>query len=97
LVELAGVKNGAVTVVPTFRRNAQLWLGTGPSWAVGPRMYGTVTSSELIDSGTNPIIVRPGEGIAIMQKNASSMGRYEATIFFQTEPISQAHAYASVT
>jgi hypothetical protein len=97
LVELAGVKNGAVTVAPTFRRNAQMWLGTGPSWAVGPRMYGTVTSSELIDNGANPIIVRPGEGIAIMQKNASSMGRYEATIFFQTEPISQAHAYASVT
>jgi len=96
LVELHGVKFGAVTVVPTFRRNAQLWLGTGPSWAIGTRMYGTVSSSELIDNGVNPLIIRPGEGIALMQKNASEMGRYEATLYFQTEPISQPRAHAMV-
>lgn len=87
LVELHGVKYGGVTVAPTFRKNSQMWIGTGPTWAIGARMYGIVTSSELIDNGTAPIILRPGEGIALMQKNASEVGRYEATILFQTESL----------
>ena len=86
-----------MTVYPTFRKTVALWNGTGPSWASGPRMYGTVSSSEIIDNGNNPIIIRPGEGLALLQKNGSELGRYEATIFFQTEPIISASSLAFTT
>jgi hypothetical protein len=72
-------------------------IGTGPTWAAGTRMYGTVSSSEIIDNGVNPIIIRPGEGLALLQKNGSELGRYEATLFFQTESLMTASSLSFTT
>jgi hypothetical protein len=96
LVSLYGSKYGAFITNPSFRRNVQQWLGTGPTWAIGTRMYGIVTSSDILDNSVNPVVLRPGEGLALLQKNASGIGRYGASVLFQTEAIphggSQAHA-----
>lgn len=85
LVSLYGAKHGSIMSNPSYRRNVQMWVGTGPTWASGVRMYGTVSSSEIIDNGVTPIVIRPGEGLALLQKNSSGMGRYEATMLFQVE------------
>lgn len=96
LVSLDGSKHGAIVTNPSYRRNIQQWLGTGPTWAIGTRMYGIVTSSDVLDNAVNPIVLRPGEGAALIQKNASGMGRYGTSVLFQTESIpsggAQAHA-----
>jgi hypothetical protein len=98
LVSLDGSKHGAIMTNPSFRRNVQLWLGTGPTWAIGTRMYGIVTSSDVLDNAVNPVVLRPGEGLALIQKNASGMGRYGASVLFQTEDIPHGgpHSYATI-
>lgn len=87
IVDLYGSKFGAVITNPSYMRNIQQYRGVGPGLA-GVRMSGIVTSSELINEVTSPIIIRPGEGLALFQKNSSGIGRYGASVVFNIEAIS---------
>jgi hypothetical protein len=84
LVNIYGSKSGAIIANPSYRRQVRPAYGKGPGFA-GVTMEGITASSELINNSSTPIVLRPGEGLCLFQKNASGLGRYGASVLFQTE------------
>jgi len=81
VVLLAGHKLGAIMINPSFRRAIQQIYGTGPGFS-GVDLSGVNYTSKTLDNYKTDIRLKEGQGLAIIKKSASEIGKFEIHVEF---------------